>query len=423
MTPNAQPQQLTVNDDDGAPLTPNELAEVHRKTDKAKSLLIVEHPFFGMAVLKRSLIWTYDIPTASMAGTGQMRLNPRFVSTLSVRQIMFLLAHEAMHYMLMHSFRRGWRDAEQWNIAADYLVNDMLLHGGPNETSVGDFIDGGLIYDGAREFAAEQLYSDPPEGGTGGDEPEDNDGDGDGGSGSKPKWGIGQDIGPETDDKGVPLDDSQKKEIEAKTKVELIQTSKQAKAIGKLPASIQRIVDEIVNVKTPWYDILMPHWMSKIPDGISWQRPNRRHVANGLYLPGVENVPKMGVAVLGIDTSMSITDKELAVYSGHFNRILETCNPEKLYVIYCDADVNHVDEFAPEDYPVKLEMHGGGGTRFRPVFDYIDEHDLDPEVVVYMTDGDGDQNHFTSTYDTVWLTTRNTNFSWGRVIEFDINAE
>ena len=417
MTTNLAAQQ---NFDDDDVLNPHDLAEVHRKTDKAKSLLIVEHPFFGMAVLKRTLIWTYDIPTASMSGTGQMRLSPKFVSGLSVRQIMFLLAHEAMHYMLMHSFRRGARDPEQWNIAADYVINDMLFHGGPNETPVGDFIDGGLVYDGAREFAAEQLYSEPPEGGNEDDEPDNEDGDDD--TKGKPKWGIGQDIGPDTDDTGAPLDESQKKEIEAKTKVELIQTSKQAKSMGKLPASIQRIVDEMVNVKTPWYDILMPHWMSKIPDGISWQRPNRRHIANGLYLPGVESVPKMGVAVLAIDTSMSIDDEELAIYSGHFNRILETCNPEKLYVIYCDAEVQHVDEFVPEDYPVKLEMHGGGGTQFHPVFEYIDAHDLDPEVVVYMTDGYGNQHEFTSTYDTVWLTTGTTDFSWGKVIEFDINA-
>ena len=91
-------------------------------------------------------------------------------------------------------------------------------------------------------------------------------------------------------------------------------------------------------------------------------------------------------------------------------------------VIYCDYAVNHVDVFTPEDFPVRLSPHGGGGTSFIPVFDYIDEHGLDPEVVVYLTDGYGDQHDFTSKHETVWLTTGTPNFSWGTVIEFDVNA-
>ena len=56
------------------------------------------------------------------------------------------------------------------------------------------------------------------------------------------------------------------------------------------------------------------------------------------------------------------------------------------------------------------------------MFDYIDEHDLDPEVVVYLTDGYGDQSNFTSKHDTIWLTTECANFDWGTVVEFDVDA-
>ena len=96
--------------------------------------------------------------------------------------------------------------------------------------------------------------------------------------------------------------------------------------------------------------------------------------------------------------------------------------PESVTVIYCDAEVNHADTYEPEDLPIKLTPHGGGGTAFEPVFDYIDEHNLDPEVVVYLTDGYGDQNNFTSKHNTVWLTTECTEFDWGTVVEFDVDA-
>jgi len=76
------------------------LDDVQRKVGKAKSLLILDHPFFGTACTKRPIIYTDKIPTAGMSATGQMYINPDFAEPLSVRNIMFLLAHEAMHYML-----------------------------------------------------------------------------------------------------------------------------------------------------------------------------------------------------------------------------------------------------------------------------------------------------------------------------------
>ena len=77
-------------------------AEVERKVSKAKALLILDHPFFGTAVSRRPIKYGNEVPTAGMTATGQMMLNPAWVEPLTVKQIMFLLAHEAMHYMLAH---------------------------------------------------------------------------------------------------------------------------------------------------------------------------------------------------------------------------------------------------------------------------------------------------------------------------------
>ena len=122
---------------------------------------------------------------------------------------------------------------------------------------------------------------------------------------------------------------------------------------------------------------------------------------------------------IAVDTSGSIGQEELNKFAGHVNRILEVCNPEEVAVIYCDAKVQHVDMYTPDDLPVKLTPHGGGGTAFQPVFDYIDDNEIDPEIVVYLTDGYGDQNSFTTHHDTVWLTTGTTAFDWGIVVKYE----
>jgi predicted metal-dependent peptidase len=372
------------------------LDELQRKVGKAKSLLILDHPFFGTACTKRPIIYTDTVPTAAMSATGQMYMNVDFCAPLTVQQLMFLLAHEAMHYMLAHGLRRGHRDPQAWNVAADKVINDTLIDAG-----VGDFIDGGITLDGAREMAAESLY----------DENDDGDGQGPG--------GLGNDIGDPTDADGQPLDDATIHQLEAEAKIDAIQSAKAAKAVGKLPASIERMVEELVNVSTPWYDILERFMAGKIKDGYSWNRPNRRFIARNIYIPGTDYVPKMGPIVIGVDTSGSIGPDEIAMFNGHINRIIDTCNPEVVHVVYCDYDVAGVDEYTPEDFPVTIQCKGGGGTSFKPVFDWIDNNAIDPECVVYLTDGYGDQSEFTTNHETVWLTTGTEAFDWGHVIKFE----
>ena len=378
-----------------APLQHTALDELQRKVGKAKSLLILDHPFFGTACSKRPIIYTTEIPTAAMSGTGQMYMNPDWCAPLTVRQLMFLLAHEALHYMLCHALRLGTRDPKAWNIAADKVINDTLIDAG-----VGDFIDGGVTLDGARDMAAEELYDDA-----------DKDGDGPG--------GIGCDVGSPVDDDGNALDEAQIHQLEAQAKIDAIQSAKAAKAVGKLPGSIERLVEELVNVTTPWHDILERFMQSKIKDGYSWNRPNRRFIARNIYIPGTDYTPNMGPLVIAVDTSGSLQASDIDMFNGHINRILETCNPEVVHVLYCDTQVQGVNEYTPDDFPVRIEAQGGGGTSFQPVFDYIDDNAIDPECVVYLTDGYGDQNTFTTTHETVWLTTGTTSFDWGTVIKFE----
>jgi predicted metal-dependent peptidase len=370
-------------------------AEVERKVGKAKALLILDHPFFGTAVSRRPIKYGDGVPTAGMSATGQMILNPAWVEPLTVKEIMFLMAHEAMHYMLSHALRRKHRKHEAWNVACDKVINDTLIDAG-----VGDFIDGGITMDDGRHHASEELY----------DENDDDMGDG----------GIGKDIGDIVDENGQVLDDSQIHQLEAQAKIETIQSAKVAKQTGKLPSSIERIVDEMVNVVTPWHEKLERYMTSKVKDGYSWNRPNRRFVGQGLYLPGYDYTPRMGEVVIAVDTSGSLSSNELAYFNAHINRILETCLPEKVTVLYCDYDIGGEVEYTPDDLPIVLKPVGGGGTSFVPVFKWLTTYAGEIECLIYFTDGWGDQNELDEpAVDTVWLTTDREEFPFGEVITFE----
>ncbi|MCK4821935.1 hypothetical protein KA005_39590, partial [bacterium] len=154
----------------------------------------------------------------------------------------------------------------------------------------------------------------------------------------------------------------------------------------------------------------------------TWMRPNRRFIGEDIYLPSLHS-ETLGEMVVAVDTSGSITREELEQFSSELNSILEGSKPSKVTVIYCDTRVAHTEEFTPEDFPVKLHKHGGGGTAFSPVFEHVNQHlEETPECLVYLTDmycnDFGPEPH----YPTLWVTTSDlTEAPWGSVIKMNNN--
>ena len=180
------------------------------------------------------------------------------------------------------------------------------------------------------------------------------------------------------------------------------------------------MVDDMVNVTTPWHEKLERYMSSKVKDGYSWNRPNRRFVGQGVYLPGTDYTARMGELVVAVDTSGSLDITELSYFNSHINRILETCMPEKVTVLYCDSDIGGTAEYTPDELPITLKPVGGGGTSFKPVFNWIEEYAGEVECLIYFTDGYGDQDEISKpAVDTVWVTTGIEEFPFGEVVKFE----
>jgi predicted metal-dependent peptidase len=161
-----------------------------------------------------------------------------------------------------------------------------------------------------------------------------------------------------------------------------------AKQAGNLPADIERAMQELLEPVLPWKNILKRFMTEKCNDDFSWKRGNRRFIAQGLYLPSRTSDDAMGAMVVTIDTSGSIGEKELTEFGSEIAEIHKEVKPKELIVIYCDARVNHVDRFGPED-ELHFKLHGGGGTDFRPPFEWLEENQIQPRAFAYLTDGYG----------------------------------
>lgn len=82
----------------------------------------MKSPFFATLALFARFIPTEIIPTTATDGKD-IFYNPDFLQSLPAPQQDGLLLHEVLHAALLHVLRRGVRDAQRWNIAADIVVN------------------------------------------------------------------------------------------------------------------------------------------------------------------------------------------------------------------------------------------------------------------------------------------------------------
>jgi len=373
------------------------------KLDKAKAQIVLDHPFFSSILLRKQLIEDASIPTLAVSARGDIYYNPQFVESLPVPQIVWGLCHEIGHVIGQHAMRRKTRDHKKWNYAGDAWINDML-----DDCNVGERIPNTVNMAGSKDKTTEQIYDELP------DQP--NGGGGSGGQSGGNNWdnGIGDDI------KEEDLTESEMKEIEAQAKVEIAQAAQAAKARGKLPGKLAEIVSDIINVKTPWYDILERHMNQFTKQNYTWTRPNRRFVGSGYYLPSMAKEPTMGEVAIQVDVSGSVSTTELQYYNGHLNRIIKQCSPSKVHVIYTDSAVLKHDVF-DQGQEVQISYHAGGGTDMTAGFDFLAEQGIEPSVVVTLTDGytpfpEG------SAWPTVWCISSDKTSPIGETVHFEMGA-
>ena len=119
---------------------------------KARTALLLDHPFFGSLLFRLKSEECRAIPTMATNGVV-LRYNSAFVDTLNAATLAGVLAHEVMHPALQHHTRRAKRDPRRWNEACDYAINPLLLDAG---LSLPDDV---LVDPRFRGMSAEQIYN------------------------------------------------------------------------------------------------------------------------------------------------------------------------------------------------------------------------------------------------------------------------
>lgn len=355
------------------------------KMQKARAGLIFDSPFFASIALRLRMLEDKTCKTAYTDGTV-LGYNPEFVESLPLNQVKGLVAHEVGHVMLAHHLRRQERDPQNWNIAADYALNDVLLQAGFE-------LPDGCLKGMGLDKSAEEIYGTLPQAPQGqggqGKQGQGQSQQGQGQGQGQPEQGQGDpggcgEVRDAKNGQGQALSPAEVAAAEAEVKVMVAQAAQTAKSMGTLPAGLARLVGEIVEPKISWRDVLRRFIETSAKNDYSWTPPNRRYIHAGIYLPSLrsEELPELVVA---IDTSGSIGQGEVNQFAAELTSVLQefqtTCT-----VIYCDSAIGKTEKFTSQDLPLTLNPVGGGGTDFKPPFKWVEDNDVTPACMIYLTD-------------------------------------
>ena len=374
------------------------------KLSKARANLIMAQPFFGMLAMRMQMIEGAQGGTMETDGANLMFDTP-FTNDLPQKQAEGVLGHEVVHMMLKHpiamrdAIKNGW-DQDTINRAMDYVVNPLVTD------CKMELPDGALLDDQYRGKTWQEVYSLLPDQPGGGKCP-----------GGKP--GGDGDFG-----QLVPIPADMTAEQVAELDRAITQATAQAanacRQAGTLPGVLSDLCDDMFATDVPWQDILRRFMQDSAKDDYSWARPNRRFIAQGLYLPSLHS-EGMGEISIAIDTSCSLSKDELKQIAGEVNEIKSTLRPSMVRVIYCDTQVQKVIEFGPYE-EVQLTAHPGGGTDFNPPFDHLAEQGITPVCFIYFTDGHCQPPNTQPDYPVLWAITDTDKYiDWGEVVEISIN--
>jgi predicted metal-dependent peptidase len=333
-----------------------------RRLSKAKTSLILESPFIGTIALNMPFLLSDDVPTAATNGK-RVVFNPGFITDMTDEELKFLVAHEVFHPMMEHNFRRGERNPRKWNRACDYVINQLLTQEGIGKMPSGGLLNAQIYQAGGG--TSDGIYNIL----------EDESGD---------DGGYADGNGPFDDCEDAEGSSAEQAQAQAEMKIQVAQAAQAAKMMGKLSADMQRLVDEVLQPKVNWRDVLHQFITKARTDQRTYARPNRIFAAQGLYLPSISG-EVMGELLFAVDCSGSIDQHTLNQFASEIATVKDDCLPVRIHVVYFDSTVSHYESYAPED-SLDIKPHGGGGTAFSPVFAYAQEHGIEPVACVFLTD-------------------------------------
>jgi predicted metal-dependent peptidase len=392
--------------------------DVETKLAAARARLILEKPFLGALVLRLPLLeadpqWC---PT-SATDARSIYYCRQYIDDLSLGQVQFVLAHEALHCALSHFARRQHRERRRWDVACDLAINPLLSDDGLEAPP------GALLDEDFAGLTAEEIYPCLESGDE--REPMDRhlynapqDGINPGSCGRETSASAANTVEHPAAGQPGPLNNSEREALAVQWQQRLAGAAQAAMRAGKLNNAMARLVDHLLQPQLPWRSLLDRYLSATAHDDYNYMRPSSRRDGDAI-MPSLRS--SQTDIVVALDTSGSIKHEEITEFAAEIDAIKGQVKA-RVTLLACAAQLSEDGPwtFEPwESFELPRRFAGSGGTNFIPVFDWVRNTGRTPDLLIYFTDARGEFPEVEPSYPTMWLVKGREPVPWGRRIQLN----
>lgn len=327
--------------------------------------------FYGSLLCSLKIQWDSSIPTAMVNPSLGLKWNPEFFLSLVPETRKFVLMHELEHVARLHELRKGTREHKRWNMACDYEINLAQVQDGLTYTGTSPLISNDYL-----GMTAEEIYDLLPE------DPE----------GSS--WGndeMDMEEGEATPEQLTGILNTVVKATQA-AKVQGCSTNK--------TTAIEQLLSTFLAPKVDWNKVLRAYMTDKLAKRITWKKPNRRH--EDIFLPArVRKDDALREITFYLDTSGSVSDKQIQIFASEVRHIHKHYLPKKLNIVFFDTDICKETTYTRTSNIKDMSIIGRGGTDLRCVHEHMLK--TKPDIAVVLSDLQCDVMDTVPCTDVLWV--------------------
>ena len=385
--------------------------------EKIRINFLFNHPFLSVLALSIDSEFKENVNAPFLTDGFKISIDTNKLEKYTKDEITYLYAHTLLHIVLKHPYRQKTRDRHIWNQACDVVINNILTTFENIGSRPSDEIVDLAFKDCCVEEVYEILYKKKKE-----------------------------EMSKTTPDKKGTIEsnayDKTKLDLdEVLTKSEkanqekldgiIIQALSLAKKSSNIYEGMSIEIDTLIKPEIDLHDVLKEYLISSFFEKqISYERPNKRFIDRGIYMPGTKKLNDNLNIFVALDSSSSVSLDEYKKFLGIVSEIAESFYEYKIDILPFDLKVRSeyiisFDSFNPLSSKELLIPKSNGGTSFDELLRYLKKSSeiRSDSLLIALTDGEFEMSE-SLLCNTLFIISNKKNLrkfeSHGRVIQFNI---
>lgn len=385
--------------------------------EKIRINFLFNHPFLSVLALSLETNFEENKNSAFLTDGFKITIDTKKLEKYSKDEITYLYAHTLLHVVLKHPYRQKTRDKHIWNQACDVVINNILSTFENIGLRPADEIVDLAFKDKCVEEVYEILYKKKKEE-----------------LSKTTPDNKGRIDSNEYDKSKLDLDEVlTKNEKINQEKIDgiIIQALSIAKNASNLYEGMSIEIDTLIKPEIDLHDVLKEYLISSFFEKqISYERPNKRFIDRGIYMPGTKKLNDNLSIFIALDSSSSVTLDEYKKFLGIIMEIAQSFYEYKIDILPFDLKVKEeyiisFDSFNPLSSDNLLIPKSNGGTSFDECLRYLKKSSeiRNDSLLIVLSDGEFELSE-SLLCNTLFIISNKKNLrkfeSHGRVIQLNI---